>query len=156
MRSERALVQLDRPLLVPCLRRDARVCDGTEVGRCRCCSCMREWWWAEKLAANYPKAQYSKGVPRNFPKGGLPGDLPRAHPDIAQRPSNVGAHPQTQPLSNSGTVLLETARNGYAPITYSLTREEHAPNTAPPAPTATDTGVWPQPEPQLIQLKLSY
>ena len=45
--------------------------------------------------ANYPKAQYSKGVPRNFPKGGLPGDLPRAHPDIAQRPSNAGAHPQT-------------------------------------------------------------
>ena len=37
-RSERALVQLDRPLLVPCLRRDARVCDGTEVGRCRCAS----------------------------------------------------------------------------------------------------------------------
>ena len=67
-----------------------------------------------------------------------------------------GAIPQTQPLSNSGTVLLETARNGYRPITYSLTREEHAPNTAPPAPTATDTGVWPQPEPQLIQLKLSY
>ena len=67
-----------------------------------------------------------------------------------------GPNPQTQPLSNSGTVLLETARNGYAPITYSLTREEHAPNTAPPAPTATDTGVWPQPEPQLIQLKLSY
>ena len=106
--------------------------------------------------ANYPKAQYSRGVPRNFPKGGLPGDLPRAHLDIAQRPSNVGAHPQTQPLSNSGTVLLETICTGYAPTTYSLTREEHAPNTAPPAPTATDTGVWPQPEPQLIQLKLSY
>ena len=70
--------------------------------------------------------------------------------------TDMAAHRPTQPLSNSGTVLLETARNGYAPITYSLTREEHAPNTAPPAPTATDTGVWPQPEPQLIQLKLSY
>ena len=43
--------------------------------------------------ANYPKAQYSGGVPRNFPKGGLPGDLPRAHPDIAQRPSHVGGTP---------------------------------------------------------------
>ena len=54
--------------------------------------------------------------------GICPGSLPRAHPDIAQRPSNVGAHPQTQPLSNSGTVLLATICTGYAPTTYSLTR----------------------------------
>ena len=54
-----------------------------------CLACTRR-------EANYPKAQYSGGVPRNFPKGGLPGDLPRAHPDIAQRPSNAGAHPQTR------------------------------------------------------------
>ena len=61
--------------------------------------------------ANYPKAQYSKGVPRNFPKGGLPGDLPRAHPDISQRPSNVGAHPQTK---RAGRGKFEAAKWAFA------------------------------------------
>ena len=63
--------------------------------------------------------------------------------------------PQTQPLSNSGTVLLETICTGYAPTTYSLTREEHAPNTAPPAPTATRAFGLSQSTEQ-FQLKLWY
>ena len=49
-RPERAEEPLGRPLLVPCHCRNARVCGCAEAGRCRCCSCMRERWWAEKLA----------------------------------------------------------------------------------------------------------
>ena len=49
-RLERAMEPLGRPLLVPCHCRHARACGCAEAGRCRCCSCMREWWWAEKLA----------------------------------------------------------------------------------------------------------